>query len=1116
MNADLKAAFSRIKPVCDLVMVCPTPESITAFTTKVSELKKEVVQELQQYLLFPFITHIKSAEIENKYDLQCYMVDAIKIVLERVTVNNYEMCMKIETGLLNLVFDNSKPGMIADVPEELKHSVMKALTVLMLSVDKKYREKLLKTQVPMLAQAIFVAVHIAKLEKLRALRLAAINCVTAHTATHPLLTNSKYRLTDAVLERTVVDMLASILPGVLAALQDVAVCNNNPGHAVIVASLDAIHRILCLTMHDKYFKKKPEVTVADITKLIKEKANLANSENKEVSSKDTKPSMTKRSPEWYKMASDKLVLITKSLASLQGHDHVKVRKELAVYCSRILKECIETMQPSIPIVLDILITLCKDDYPTVAEFCTRAVNSYMNESPEATKMRTLDGLCDNFFTILDSLPSILNNVVTSNSNNAQPRLSLSNIGYENRKLAALNLLHGYVQTLSHRVTTALSSRSGLQRLCEALTAAAALNTDLRLLTQHATRDVTAEPASGTPWLRLRLLSTAGERRLQALCAALAVVDCAQLLLDALLGQLQTERSCELVCVMNWMAAAENSPVSLVKRILDTYIQEEMWYLPLEVTSHEAPISKEETLDVTVFNPRAWEKDSVPGLYEGTTETRYTDISYQYERAPPAGSVTVATAQHNMLLSCLLTEGVGSIARRLMEHYQPYLLKTLCLILERVGSKYEMLHLAGLKAINDIAFACGHDTVAELIRCNADYFTNQVTARLKKAWNSQSALQILSVVMEYCDVSMLDCLYGIVEDVLVQSCDKYYEKNLHDYLQVFVKFMECIRKWYPIEEANKTDSIIESKEIDIDIFSDLNEYIKYKEESEKLMSNEEFEKESGKSVEEMYKEDLKNKEDNVLDYDDRVTEEKPPVPQHIKVTIAVLKRCIHFINSRDRDEAILALQVLILGLPVLQQHEDELLPLVHQTWAPLVTRFESAQPSVMRRALDLFLIMAELSKDFILSRAVKEVLPNIYKFLHKSSSESHLKDKGSAYRNSQAYSLQLAALTALPRLAVDLRLEDDHLSQAMASVDIYLTKKQPKPLQALAVIFFKTFLDHDYGSVWHHLRKLCNNDQVLNPPTTGHIVLEPVVGTPFEPTNKDYKANIKLIFNQVIS
>lgn len=35
----------------------------------------------------------------------------MRLVLEKVVVNSYEMCMKIETSVLQLVFDNTKPGM---------------------------------------------------------------------------------------------------------------------------------------------------------------------------------------------------------------------------------------------------------------------------------------------------------------------------------------------------------------------------------------------------------------------------------------------------------------------------------------------------------------------------------------------------------------------------------------------------------------------------------------------------------------------------------------------------------------------------------------------------------------------------------------------------------------------------------------------------------------------------------------------------------------------------------------------------------------------------------------------------------------------------------------------
>ncbi|XP_053605839.1 TELO2-interacting protein 1 homolog isoform X2 [Plodia interpunctella] len=1096
MNGDIKEAFSIIKPVCDVVMVCPSPETIAAFTSRVSNLKKEVVQELQQYLLFPFITHIKSSEIAKKYELQCRLIDAMRVVLERVTVNSPEMCLKIETGLLQLVFDNSKAGMIADVPEELKYSVMRTLTVLVLNLDKHFRERLLKTQVPLLAQVIFVAVHIAKLEKMRALRLSAIDCLTAHTSTHAQLTNSKCHVTDANLEKAVVEMLSSILPGVLAALQDVATCTDNPGHALVAASIEATHRILCMVMHDKHIIKKTDVTAEDIAKMVHEKFNMADTE---VSSKDPKD-VPKRSPEWYAMAGDKLTLITKSLAPLRTHEHWKVRKELAVFCQRILQECHTSMQSSVPIVLDILISLSKDEYPAVSQYCTAAVNRYFGTN----RHTTTDGLCDNLMDALNCFPKVMNNIDSA------------------RKLSALNLVHGYIQVMSdgsrpQQLTTALSVHTNMECLCSALAEVASVHTDLTMLTQHCIRDVTSPPPAASPWCRLRLCdSPQCERTLRDICALLSAAECAELLLDRLLELFQGQRSCEHACLINWMVAGPNSSPSLSRRVLDTYITSDIWYLPLEVANSDAPLTSQDTYDVTVYNPRAWHKDSVPDLYEGATEIRYTDISYQTPRQPPLrhpnSCATLKEAQHNMALSCLLTEGVGIAAIRLGDMYQPYLLKTLCLLLERVGSKYEMLHLAGLKAINDVAKACGHSNVGELIRCNADYFTSQVTLRLKKAWNSESALQILSVVMEYSDSSILDCLYGIVEDVLVQSCDKYYEKNLQSYLQVFVTFIECIRRWFPLAENTEN----KSTNIDIDVFRDVTEHIKNKEESEKLMSNEEFERNTGKSVEEMYREDIKKKEDDFLDYDDTVTSEKPPLPQHIKVTVTIIKRCLHFVTPWRRDEAILAMQVLTAALPLLRDYEDELLPLVHQSWSGLVCVVGAQQPAALRGALSLLTVMAALAKDFILNRAVKEVLPHIYKYLHTSSSDSYLKDAGSSYRTSQAYSLQVAALTALPDLAVNLKIEDDRLEDTMNCVDAYLCNKQPKPLQALAVEFFKKILDYDFCAAWYHLRKLCDNTHVLEPRDIQQMKLETIVGTPFEATNKEYDANIKLIFNHATS
>ncbi|XP_052739761.1 TELO2-interacting protein 1 homolog isoform X2 [Bicyclus anynana] len=1101
MSPPTRETFYRIKPVCELVMQDPSPEHLATFGNVVDELKIDTVQELQQYLLFPFTNHLQYQGSKKTFELHLRMLEAMKEVLLRVKVCHFRVCERLLDLLLKMIFDKNRPGMIADVPEELKLCVIQCLSTLMLNVDHETRLKMLQANVPLLAQAIFVSVHLAKLEKLRALRLAALNCLAVLTVTHPELTDGVGHITDPALEEVVVSMMACILPGVLAALQDVAMCTDNPGHAVVAAALSATHRVMCTIMNNRQVQQQDGVKVTDFLKLLTQKSKELKDVSTTVSSKDRPKRDTKdipkRSPEWYAMASEKLAFVVKNLIPLVTHEHYKVRKELAVLCYRILSECSSTMQPSLAMTLDVMITLSTDPYQEVSEYCTSAVHAHFASASKERLAEAIDSLCENFFTTLNCLPRILINIDSS------------------RKLSVLSLLYGYLKILCdegrpQRLSGALSTSDGFDRLCDALLTAADLQTDLALLTRHAGRDVKSPPSTDTPWCRLRYLDNKeSEKRLQDVCQMLGGAECAELFLDRLLELFHEKRSSELVYIINWVGSAPNSTPNLAKRIINKYIEEDIWYLPLEVTSGEAPLTKEETRDPSIYNPRAWAKDSVPGLYEGTTEVRYTDVSYMRPReryVEPNTCGSIAEAQANMAFSCLVTEGLGMMARRLGADYQPFMLKTLCLILERVGSKYENLHLTGLKALHDVAAAFQRDSVTDLLAENADYFTNQITQRLKKAWRTQSALQVLSVVMEYSDSSILDYLYGIVEDVLIQSCDKYYQRHLYAYLQVFLTFVTCIRKWFLVEPKPKPKKELQTQEIDI--MKDVIEFEKNKKESARLLSEE---KESNMTVEEMYKEDMKRKEEEMLNDDDTaVSEESPPLPHHIRVTVTILKRCVNFI-ALGRDESLVALQILALGLPLLKEYEDELLPLVHLCWAPLVAKFSAPEVLVLKSAFELFVVLATLAKDFLRSRAVKDVLQPMYKFLWSMAAESQLKDNGSAYRLSHMYSLQVSVLGALPALVVDLGLQDEQLTEAMRAAQDYLSAKQPKPLQMLAVKFFQGVMSYNYGAAWYHLRALCDNGVRHHSQYANIAPLVTIVGTPYESPDPDYDPNVKLIF-----
>lgn len=64
--------------------------------------------------------------------------------------------------------------------------------------------------------------------------------------------------------------------------------------------------------------------------------------------------------------------------------------------------------------------------------------------------------------------------------------------------------------------------------------------------------------------------------------------------------------------INDVISAPSSTKSLIERVINIYVENEVWYLPIEVGSGEEAPTSQETLDLSVYNPRAWHSDYVPG------------------------------------------------------------------------------------------------------------------------------------------------------------------------------------------------------------------------------------------------------------------------------------------------------------------------------------------------------------------------------------------------------------------------------------------------------------------------------------------------------------------------
>lgn len=76
--------------------------------------------------------------------------------------------------------------------------------------------------------------------------------------------------------------------------------------------------------------------------------------------------------------------------------------------------------------------------------------------------------------------------------------------------------------------------------------------------------------------------------------------------------------------------------------------------------------------------------------------------------------------------------------------------------------------SALRAIVNVAKACGFKDVTELINKNSDYFSFYIVRKLKAIERNRNVLNVFSVVMKYSNIDVLPYISDIAEGVTLSS------------------------------------------------------------------------------------------------------------------------------------------------------------------------------------------------------------------------------------------------------------------------------------------------------------------------------------------------------------
>lgn len=265
------------------------------------------------------------------------------------------------------------------------------------------------------------------------------------------------------------------------------------------------------------------------------------------------------------------------------------------------------------------------------------------------------------------------------------------------------------------------------------------------------------------------------------------------------------------------------------------------------------------------------------------------------------------------------------------------------------------------------------------------------------------LDVVEVVMKYSELDFLPCLHGIVEDALRQLSNSSHQKSTYCLLKIFYTFIVCMRMILKDEDTKVTEKDTQIiNNCSETIINSLLEYYNAKNIDKKLEDEDATEdtkldadllnidpsEKKNEPCTDSSAEGILEKFISIFIYKflTRVyiyyflfyyicncfidEQENEKLPIHIMILIKIMKSCLNFLPSNDIQTSLMAMQTLQAGLTMLAKWEDELLPIVHQLWHPLIDRFNDGNVLVINRAWQLLHILASVSNDFIRSRTLR--------------------------------------------------------------------------------------------------------------------------------------------------
>ncbi|XP_041060297.1 TELO2-interacting protein 1 homolog isoform X2 [Carcharodon carcharias] len=1044
-----KEAFGALRPICIQITKEQTVNNIQCLQSQLQKVGDAALQELQEYVLFPLRFSLKTPGLKQERFVQS-VVECIHFIISRTCVRNQQQLCDLFSELSLCLSSPSNHGKLAIISEELKMAVVQGLIALLHSaygdiVLSLYQPDMLPSQGFVISLLLDIAEH----EKSRQLQVLALKCLLVLILqcdcpdTHCSFDN------NGLLQ--VGNSFASFLPGITLGMTRIISGDVKQGHLVTTNAIKVWYKVVGLVMANDQVSKNHH----DNKMLFAEESKLAEL-------------VICRKPEWVNNTASKLdILLQKLCSCAAGNSHWKVRLELVELVYDLLSYCNKSLKQSIGHLLEVLVGLVGDERPEVQTRCSQVLKNISELCVMCENKDFTDVLSENLHTLTTALPRLMRTLD------------------DQSKLKSLGLLLGYLKLLGRKVSVVLNSTVHLGRLSKALMQILELDvTDVRIVEERHLNSETKDlqhlthPSSG--WDHLKTwMKPAAQRKyfkyfmeecifvlLQQICRVLGYYGNLYLLVDHFMDFYQQSvvyRKQAAIVINELLLGAAGLDVDVlheretlvstddlkatVTSIIEEYTSMANWHL---VTS----IESEYETGLNINQPKFLDF------------TRGSHSSYLYS----SQSLTVHTMNSNIWQICIQLEGIGYFAHVLNKEFRLLLMVSLYPVIEKVGAETLLVSQMATRTLVDLCQACGYDSLQELINQNSDYLVNTISLNLRSLTQHPHTPRVISVMFSYSDASLLPLVDDVVQDILL-SLDHYYNEKAQQIFTVLHSLMSALAHWFPPKDPVQKKEKPQDKACRSGVTAD-----------EIQCFFKEYQKQKHLAEGDIKDIDLDKTDDIPDQMEPYISSDHPNVkkelPAHIQIAKDVMERCIHLLSDKSVKLRLKVLDVLELCVVVLQCNVNELLPMVHRLWSPLVQRLTSDDPLVILRAFKVLCKLADGSGDFLRSRVSKDILPKVTRSLVSQAPVST--KAGPIYSHTLSYKLQLAELQGLGKLCEKLDLGETDLDMVASTCLPYLSSRQPLKLQDAACSVFYHLNEVDPDATWLILNEVyCPN--VYNPP-----------------------------------